>query len=82
MKVLEWPCQSPDLNPTEMLWYDLKKVVCAQKPSYVAELKQFCKEEWAKIPPQQCQKTQYQLCRRLIAVMKFMGQLLFTHRPM
>ena len=39
MKVLEWPSQTPDLNPFEMLWHYLKKVVCAWKPSNVAELK-------------------------------------------
>ncbi|KAK3563022.1 hypothetical protein QTP86_013282 [Hemibagrus guttatus] len=48
MKTLEWPSQSPDLNPIEMLWHDLKKVVHARKPSNVAELQQFCKDEWAK----------------------------------
>ncbi|KAK3539696.1 hypothetical protein QTP70_012026 [Hemibagrus guttatus] len=48
MKTLEWPSQSPDLNPIEMLWHDLKKVVHARKPSNVAELQQFCKDEWPK----------------------------------
>ncbi|KAK3575513.1 hypothetical protein QTP86_028227 [Hemibagrus guttatus] len=33
MKTLEWPSQSPDLNPIEMLWHDLKKVVHARKLS-------------------------------------------------
>ncbi|KAK3543984.1 hypothetical protein QTP70_032747 [Hemibagrus guttatus] len=32
MKTLEWPSQSPDLNPIEMLWHDLKKVVHARNP--------------------------------------------------
>ncbi|KAK3550030.1 hypothetical protein QTP86_018655, partial [Hemibagrus guttatus] len=53
MKTLEWSSQSPDLNPIEMLWHDLKKVVHARKPSNVAE---FCKDEWAKIPPQCCNR--------------------------
>lgn len=30
----------------------LKKVVYAGKHSNVAEFKQFCKEGWAKVPPQ------------------------------
>ncbi|KAF7659802.1 hypothetical protein LDENG_00292920, partial [Lucifuga dentata] len=51
-KVLEWPSQSLDLNSIEMLWWDLKRAVHARKLSNVATLKQFCKEEWAKIPPQ------------------------------
>ncbi|KAI3357230.1 hypothetical protein L3Q82_015687 [Scortum barcoo] len=45
MKVLEWPSQSPDLNPIEMLWSDLKRAVHARRPSNMADLKRFCKEE-------------------------------------
>ena len=72
-EVLEWPSQSPDLNPIEMLWRDLKKVVHARKPSNVAELKQFCKEEWAKIPPQRCERLIASYRKRLIAVVAAEG---------
>ncbi|KAK3571374.1 hypothetical protein QTP86_009746 [Hemibagrus guttatus] len=73
MKTLEWPSQSPDLNPIEMLWHDLKKVVHAQKPSNVAELQQFCKDEWAKIPPQRCNGLFSSYGKRLIAVVAAKG---------
>ncbi|KAK3556509.1 hypothetical protein QTP70_008296 [Hemibagrus guttatus] len=73
MKTLEWPSQSPDLNPIEMLWHDLKKVVHARKPSNVAELQQFCKDEWAKIPPQRCNRLIASYGKRLIAVVAAKG---------
>ncbi len=45
----------------------------ARKPSNVAELKQFCKEEWAKIHPQRCERliASYRKC--LIAVVAAKG---------
>ncbi|KAK3542764.1 hypothetical protein QTP70_002764 [Hemibagrus guttatus] len=73
MKTLEWPNQSPDLNPIEMLWHDLKKVVHARKPSNVAELQQLYKDEWAKIPPQRCNRLIASYGKRLIAVVAAKG---------
>ena len=35
VNVLEWPSQSPDLNPIENLWAELKKHVQARRPSWM-----------------------------------------------
>uniref|UniRef100_A0A9J7ZYW6 Tc1-like transposase DDE domain-containing protein n=1 Tax=Cyprinus carpio carpio TaxID=630221 RepID=A0A9J7ZYW6_CYPCA len=47
--VLEWPSQSPDLNPIEHLWRDLKMAVHQRLPSNLTELERICKEEWQRI---------------------------------
>ena len=33
LKVLEWPSQNPDLNPTKHFWRDLKITVQQRSPS-------------------------------------------------
>uniref|UniRef100_A0A0E9WWT3 DDE-1 domain-containing protein n=1 Tax=Anguilla anguilla TaxID=7936 RepID=A0A0E9WWT3_ANGAN len=45
--------QSPDLNSIEM-WHDLKRAVHARILRNINELKEFCKEEWSKIPSNHC----------------------------
>ena len=47
--VLEWPSQSPDLNPIENLWQVLKIALHRRSPSNLTELERFCKDEWAKM---------------------------------
>ena len=48
------PAQSPDQNPIEHLWGELKSRVHARKPSHLQQLEQFAKEEWANIPQDRC----------------------------
>ena len=51
VNVLEWPSQSPDLNPIENLWIGLKRAVHCRSPQNLTEFEQFCKEDWAKYSP-------------------------------
>ncbi len=52
--VLEWPSQSPELTPIEMLWKDLKQAVHRRKPTNITELKWLGTEERATIPTSCC----------------------------
>ncbi len=50
--VLEWPSQSPDCNPIENLWRELKVRAAKRQPQNFNDLESICKEEWDKIPPE------------------------------
>ncbi|KAG2460036.1 TCB1 transposase, partial [Polypterus senegalus] len=67
VNVLEWPSQSPDLNPIEHLWKDLKMAVHRRFPSNLMELERCCKEEWAKLAKDRCAKLVASYSKRLEA---------------
>ncbi|MGH0130460.1 UNVERIFIED_CONTAM: hypothetical protein FKN15_035187 [Acipenser sinensis] len=73
VNVLEWPSQSPDLNPIENLWKDLKTAVHKRSTSNLRELEQICQEEWAKIAPSRCAKLVETYPKRLAAVIAAKG---------
>ncbi len=71
--VLDWPANSPDLNPIENLWGIVKRKMRDTRPNNADDLKAAIKATWASIPPQQCHKLISSMPRRIEAVIKAKG---------
>lgn len=74
--VLEWPAQSPDLNPIENLWSMLKKALVnnyESPPSSLHILWARVQEQWELLSPAYCEKVVKGMGKRLAAVKKAKG---------
>lgn len=71
--VLEWPSQSPDLNPIEHLWDVLDRRIRQQNITSKTTLHQALCEEWPKIPISVIQKLIDSMPARCQAVIKSNG---------
>jgi DDE superfamily endonuclease len=74
-EVLEWPPQSPDLNPIEHLWAIIKRRLnqYERPPSGMIELWERIEAEWNKIDSETCLKLIESMPRRIEAVLKAKG---------
>jgi hypothetical protein len=50
LRILEWPSQSPDLNPIELVWEEMDRRIKKRKPSSLAALEEIAREVWREIP--------------------------------
>ena len=74
MDVLEWPSQSPDLNPIEHLWTVIKNSVRASEPlTSVEHLWERLERVWWSIEPDQCRRLVQSMPDRIRAVIKARG---------
>lgn len=73
VRILDWPSQSPDLNPIENLWNDLKRRTSTIKVSNAVEKFQLLQAEWQKISVDRLTKLINSMPHRCNAVIKAMG---------
>ncbi len=68
--VLNWPANSPDLNPIENLWGIVKRKMRYARPNNAEELKATIRATWALITPEQCHRLIDSMPRRIAAVIQ------------
>ena len=74
--VMDWPPQSPDLNPIENLWAILKHRVNAMRPiTSLARLEEATQEAWGAIPQETIRSLVESMPGRVRAVLRKRGVL-------
>lgn len=73
VRCLQWPPQSPDLNPIETLWSDVKCVLRNRHSRNMGELERNVKEIWNAIPRDRCSRLVRSMPRRIQAVIDAHG---------
>ena len=53
-EIMDWPPQSPDINPIENLWKALRVKVMERNPTDTEDLRMKLQEEWSKISIEDC----------------------------
>lgn len=73
--VLEWPGNSPDLNPIENAWNQMKNILEKERPSTIPDLKEALKKHWASMDLQYFANLATSMPKRIEMVIKNKGHM-------
>ena len=74
IQVLDWPGNSPDLNPIENLWTIMKRKLKQYRPTSMQDLIYYIKRVWCQeVTPEVCQRLVHSMPRRISYVLKARG---------
>ena len=73
VSLVELPPHSPDLNPIENLWADLKRRVESRHPHTIQELKEIITSEWTNTNPSTCSNLVDSMNDRMLSVIAAEG---------
>ncbi|PIO59665.1 hypothetical protein TELCIR_18868 [Teladorsagia circumcincta] len=80
IKLLDWPPESPDLNPIELVWGSLKSFVRKQNPRTVEELRKTVAVFWKSLTPAVCTNYIMGMQKKLYRVIKNEGGHIYEGR--
>ena len=73
LRTLSWPSQSPDLNPIENLWAEIKRKIHNEKPTSLPSLERCVKRAWKSVKPEMVKNLIESMPRRIKAVIQANG---------